>query len=323
MAPTGIAASNLPNGRTIHNQFGFKITDLKSLIFLPDLPADQLNALQARFKSEKLIMIVIDEISYISPEMLAQIDNRLRQLMGKPETPFGGIAVLLMGDFFQLPPVATRYTLYGACVKMIQEKKELEDTPGPKTRGTMLFSKFKMIELTQQMRAALDVDHTNFLNQLRMPRPGQPRINADHMKKLQTLTSNDIKEDTLWQWASIVVTSNKERMVINNYQSSSWARYHSVPRFVWEIPLRGRLAATVRTAAHTYIYQYFPAFTGCFVSGASGYLTENINPSLGLSNGTQVKQKKNLKALLIINHIQSHVIVLSPAGDVSFLDPSS
>ena len=122
MAPTGIAASNLPNGRTIHNQFGFKITDLKSLIFLPDLPADQLNALQARFKSEKLIMIVIDEISYISPEMLAQIDNRLRQLMGKPETPFGGIAVLLMGDFFQLPPVATRYTLYGACVKMIQEK---------------------------------------------------------------------------------------------------------------------------------------------------------------------------------------------------------
>jgi hypothetical protein len=67
-----------------------------------------LNALQARFKSEKLIMIVIDEISYISPEMLAQIDNRLRQLMGKPETPFGGIAVLLMGDFFQLPPVATR-----------------------------------------------------------------------------------------------------------------------------------------------------------------------------------------------------------------------
>jgi hypothetical protein len=42
------------------------------------------------------------------------------------------------------------------------------------------------------------------------------------MKKLQTLTSNDIKEDTLWQWAiwaSIVVTSNKDQMVINNYQS--------------------------------------------------------------------------------------------------------
>lgn len=123
MAPTEIAASNLPNGRTIHNQFEFSITELKSLIFLPDLPADQLNALHARFKSEILIMIVIDEISYISPEMLAQIDNRLRQLMANPETPFGGIAVLLMGDFFQLPPLTTRYTLYGACVKMIQDKK--------------------------------------------------------------------------------------------------------------------------------------------------------------------------------------------------------
>ena len=87
--------------------------------------------------------------------------------------------------------------------------------------------------------------------------------------------------------ASFVVTSNKERMVINNYQY----RCHFLPRFVWEIPLRGRLVPKVRTVAHNYIYQYFQAFNGCFVSGAS-----KMNPSLGLSNGTQVKQKKNFKA---------------------------
>jgi hypothetical protein len=37
------------------------------------------------------------------------------------------------------------------------------------------------------MRAALDVDHTRFLNQMRMPRPGQPRINANHTKKHQMI----------------------------------------------------------------------------------------------------------------------------------------
>ena len=118
-----------------------------------------------------------------------------------------------------MPLVATRYTLYGACVKIIQEKKELEDTPGPKTRGTMLFSKFKMIELTQQMRAALDVDHTNFLNQLRMPRPGQPRINADHTKKLQTLTPNDIKGDTLWHLLLSQATKSGWLSIITNRQA--------------------------------------------------------------------------------------------------------
>lgn len=122
MAPTGIAGGNLPEGRTIHNLWGFSIADLKKDKFLEDLCADLLNALHSRIKSEKLIIIVIDEISYISPEILAQIDNRLRQLMGKPEVPFGGISVILMGDFFQLPPVGTRYNLFEACIKMFSEK---------------------------------------------------------------------------------------------------------------------------------------------------------------------------------------------------------
>lgn len=93
MAPTGIAASNLPGGRTVHNQFGFSITDTKRDLFLTDLSADLINGLHLRFQSEKLILIIIDEISYISPEVLGQIDNRLHQLMGKPECPFLGTFV--------------------------------------------------------------------------------------------------------------------------------------------------------------------------------------------------------------------------------------
>ena len=50
--------------------------------------------LHLRFQSEKLILIIIDH-----PEVLGQIDNRLRQLMGKPECTFLGISVFLMGDF--------------------------------------------------------------------------------------------------------------------------------------------------------------------------------------------------------------------------------
>jgi ATP-dependent DNA helicase PIF1 len=102
VAFTGIAAANLPNGKTIHNHFNFSINDLKKSNFFPDLPTDKLNQLRSRLSTSKLVMLVIDEISYSTPETIGQIDNRLRQLMGKPEIPFGGIAVLLMGDFFSI-----------------------------------------------------------------------------------------------------------------------------------------------------------------------------------------------------------------------------
>ena len=55
------------------------------------------------FKDTKLL--VIDEKSMVSAIQLYQIDQRLRE--AKPENadlPFGGIHVVMMGDFVQLPP---------------------------------------------------------------------------------------------------------------------------------------------------------------------------------------------------------------------------
>ena len=221
-------------------------------------------------------MLVIDEISYISPEVLGQIDNRLRQLMAKPDIPFGGIAVLLMGDFFQLPPVAATYTLYSATVKLLVESKEIDiDTPGPRTRGTLLFSKFKKFELTQQMRAADDHSHTAMLNQMRNPLPGCNPINSEQLTSLKTLGANDMREDKAWQWAPIVITSNKERLLINKLQTKCWALHHKTPRFVWAIPLVGRLASSVPTQVNQYLNENYPALTGCFVAGAPG--TKKVN----------------------------------------------
>ena len=50
--------------------------------------------------------ILIDEMRFIGPKMLTQIDARLRQAFPSHCTiSFGGCSVILLGDFGQFPPV--------------------------------------------------------------------------------------------------------------------------------------------------------------------------------------------------------------------------
>ena len=49
--------------------------------------------------------LVIDETSMISLKTMGFIDSRLRQIFPGSNEPFGGISLILMGDFYQLPLV--------------------------------------------------------------------------------------------------------------------------------------------------------------------------------------------------------------------------
>lgn len=308
IAPTGIAASNLPQGKTVHSAFNFTIT-MKMRTFLSDLSTDQLNRLRRRIDTSNLALVVFDEISYsgqsdrtdpsnlavvvfyeisyLGPEMLGQIDNRLRQLMSCPETPFGGVSLAAMGDLYQLPPVKA-CSLFQSTWSNLVERKEIEEVETPYSRGVDLFSQLQKFDLHQQMRAAEDKNHTDMLNQMRNPDPRAKRINRRAIKSLKTITSQDYQENPDWLKASLVVTSNRERYLINDLRSEQWARSSGNHRFVWEYPLVGNLASTVRTPGHQLIYRNYPEFSGCFVAGAPGFLSENINPNLGLSNGTPI-----------------------------------
>ena len=50
------------------------------------------------------VLLIIDEISFGTPNLLAATDRRMRQIRDNDQ-PFGGIAVIITGDFHQLPPV--------------------------------------------------------------------------------------------------------------------------------------------------------------------------------------------------------------------------
>lgn len=99
-ASTGIAASHI-GGTTIHSFSGIGIADQ-----LSDADIDRLTynkQLVKRYK--KTTILVIDEVSMISADMLDLLD-RVAQKMRNNTAAFGGIQVILIGDLFQLPPIS-------------------------------------------------------------------------------------------------------------------------------------------------------------------------------------------------------------------------
>lgn len=96
-ATTGIAATHL-GGATIHSWSGIGVHD--------SLPRDFDKHISKSRKEiiQKTDVLIIDEISMLHDFRLDLVEQVCRQVRGE-DKPFGGLQVILSGDFFQLPPV--------------------------------------------------------------------------------------------------------------------------------------------------------------------------------------------------------------------------
>lgn len=96
-ATTGLAATHL-GGTTIHSWSGIGVQDS-----LPPSFGDHI-AKGRREIIEKTDVLLIDEISMLHDFRLDMIDEVCRTVREVDE-PFGGIQIVMSGDFFQLPPI--------------------------------------------------------------------------------------------------------------------------------------------------------------------------------------------------------------------------
>jgi ATP-dependent exoDNAse (exonuclease V) alpha subunit len=99
-ASTGIAATHL-QGNTIHSWSGIGI---KNSLTQKDLEKLLLNKrIKQNYKKTKVL--IIDEISMLHKHHLDMIDTIARYIL-QNDIAFGGMQLILCGDFFQLPPVS-------------------------------------------------------------------------------------------------------------------------------------------------------------------------------------------------------------------------
>jgi ATP-dependent exoDNAse (exonuclease V) alpha subunit len=153
-APTGKAASHLPQGCTLHSKrsgFGLPVKQEK---FKP-LDGPALQRAQARLENTKVI--VVDEFSMVRQREVYYLHKQLQAITGKHDAPFGGLVVLFLGDPAQMPPVGGRVAWDGSTCKNKDDEF-----------GYQLYTwNFdNVIELTEVRRVDSDDDEAEYFTEL-------------------------------------------------------------------------------------------------------------------------------------------------------------
>ena len=174
-APTGVAAFHV-KGRTLHSVFKIPVLHRNNQEYkLKEISSHSLPQLRRLFKC--IHTLIIDEISMVSADMLESIHYRLT-VIKQNETPFGGLNVITVGDFYQLRPVKSNYAF----------------------KSTSLWHLFKPFFLRQNMRQIEDSTYANLLNRVRIG-----LLNEDDITSLQqrVVSENNIPNNILHIYPTI------------------------------------------------------------------------------------------------------------------------
>ncbi len=261
-APTGVA-SNQINGQTLHSLLRLPIdNNYRPLSETPTV----LRNLQRIFADIRYL--IIDEKSMLGLKVLGWIDRRLREIFPRIDTFFGGLSVILIGDFFQLPPVLNKplYAEYNASMK------EME------IAGFNAYKAFKhsvFLETIQRQQGAEQAGFRSALMELRQARTSvlawellSSRCAVRLPLEVQNSFSNALR---LYTTREKVQTYNKEHILDLNS-----------PAFYIEASHLGENAEKAESKDAGNLSKSFPICLGMRVM-----LTRNIWDSVGLFNGAQ------------------------------------
>jgi ATP-dependent DNA helicase PIF1 len=155
-ATTGAAAWNI-GGTTFHRYLGCGIAEA---------PLEQLvTALKKSYKKRNAEMLrksdvlIIDEVSMFNASLFVKFDGIMRALRGR--RPFGGVQLIIVGDFLQLPPV----------VKPLKTAFGLVSDPGPRyifQTQNWRDADFRMVNLVHNFRQSGDTRFQALLNNARI-----------------------------------------------------------------------------------------------------------------------------------------------------------
>ncbi|KFY26613.1 hypothetical protein V493_03980 [Pseudogymnoascus sp. VKM F-4281 (FW-2241)] len=144
-ASTGLAACNI-GGVTLHSFGGIGLGKEP----VPDLVKKIMRNSKAKNRWLRTKVLVVDEVSMVDGELFDKLES-IARFIRKNGRPFGGIQLVVTGDFFQLPPVPD----YGKQVKFAFDAD---------TWPTSIHHTIGLTEIFRQR----DPEFANMLNEMRL-----------------------------------------------------------------------------------------------------------------------------------------------------------
>ncbi|XP_066310860.1 uncharacterized protein [Miscanthus floridulus] len=133
---SGVVASIMPGGRTAHSRFKIPLTIDNGAFCTFTKQSGTTKLLWAAS------LIIWDKVIMIKRQGVEALDNSLRDIMDRPELPFGGKTVVFGGDFRHVLPVVRRWSR--------------AQVVGASLRMSYLWDSMRHLKLVRNMRAKSD-----------------------------------------------------------------------------------------------------------------------------------------------------------------------
>ena len=250
-ALTGAAASLIDGARTLHSFLGIGIQETFR-------PISIVKSLEKKNPSrilllKKLDVFIVDEVSMLSAELNEKISEILKIVRDDPRE-YGGLQVVFVGDFLQIPPVTGRFCFCGQTFENLN---------------------FKKILLTENVRQAEDSEFADFLNRVRVG-----VLQEKDLDMIGEMCSRQFPPDVS---PTLLFAKNAQVENVNNREFRNLCQDSSL--FIHSFPVFTRKGK--KTAGRDYAKLCGIPEVLLLVKGTQVMITRNINVEQKIVNGSR------------------------------------
>ena len=228
VAPTGSAAALL-GGSTYHSMFGINDFNTKS------------QQSQVKAKLAGVEYVFFDEVSMLSARDLYRISNQLSKVFNTPEESFGGLNMVLCGDFAQLPPAVggEGVSLYSRTIGAIASSMKSQEEAIGKALWhqvtTVVILRQNMRQKVQsnldnQLRTALEnmrykactpEDIVFLRTRISSNLPNRPSICDENFRNVSIITAKNVHKDEINRLGAIRFAEETGQSLSNFFSEDS------------------------------------------------------------------------------------------------------